>query len=120
MAIDPLTLNDGVADVVYSNTFLNDTEARYRSDIDSISEPNVIRIAHQLATKNSGSDRTLIQTQITKVDSDEAETPYTGTVNITIARPRKVITQALMEKELTKAYNYACSHISDLFRGVVP
>lgn len=120
MAINPLTLNDGTADVTYSNTFLNDTEARYRSDLDTISEPNVIRIAHQLASKNTGSDRTLIQTQITKTDDDEAETPFTGTVNITLARPRKVITEAMMKAELTKAYNYAKGHITDLFRGVVP
>lgn len=120
MATDPITLNDGIANVVYSNTFLNDTEARYRSDADSISEPVVLRLSHQIASSNKGIDRTLVQTQVTILDDDEAETPYTGTVNITLARPRKVITEAVMEAELVKAYNYAKSHISDLFRGVVP
>jgi hypothetical protein len=120
MATDPQVINDGTADKTYSLVSLTEREALYRDQATDLSEPNTLRISHQVAKTNLGIDRHLISFGYTKEDTDDEETPYTGTVHVVIAAPRKAVPEADLLKEWLKLSAFVTAEFAELYDGFMP
>lgn len=120
MATDPTVINDGTADKSYKLVSLTEREAIFRDAATNLIEPNTLRISHSPASSNTGTDRHLVQLGFTKLDVDDLQTPYTGTVHIVIAAPRKAVPEADLLKEYIKLHTYITANFAALYDGFMP
>lgn len=120
MATDPQVINDGSADITYNLQSLTGSEAIYRDAASSLSEPNSLRISHQISSKQHGVDRHLVSFQRITNDDDDLETPYTGTVHVVISAPRDAVTQSELEKEWIKLSTFLTANFDEIFAGFMP
>jgi len=120
MATDPTVINDGTADKSYNLMSLTESEAIYRDAATDLVEPNTLRISHQLAKNSSGIDRHLVSFGFTKKDTDDLETPYTGTIHVVVAAPRKAVPEADLLKEWIKLHTYVTANFAALYDGFMP
>ena len=120
MATDPTSINDGTAAKSYNLVSLTESEALFRDAATTLTEPNTLRISHQFANKATGIDRHLVALGFTKEDTDDLETPYTGTVHVVIAAPRKAVPEADLLKEWIKLETYVTANFAALYDGFIP
>lgn len=120
MATDPTVINDGTDNKTYNLMSLTESEALFRDAATSLVEPNTLRISHQFAKNGGGVDRHLVALGFTKKDTDDLETPHTGTVHVVIAAPRKAVPEADLLKEWNKLSAYITANFSALYDGFMP
>jgi hypothetical protein len=120
MATDPQVINDGSEDITYNLVSLTGSEAIYRDAASSLSEPNTIRISHQLSNKQHGVDRHLVAFARTANDDDDLETPYTGSVHVVISAPRDAVSLADLSKEWTKLATFIDTNLDEIYGGFMP
>lgn len=118
MPTDPVVINDGTANKTYNMVSLSGNEAIYRDVASTLTNPETLRISHDVSKTADGTDRHLIQ--LARVDDDANGVPYTGTVHIVIAMPREGVAAADMLKEFIKLHTYVTAEWSDLIEGFIP
>jgi hypothetical protein len=120
MATDPTVINDGTDDKTYALVSLTESEALWRDIATSMSEPSTLRISHQAGKNSSGTDRHLIALSMINEDVDDEQTPYTGTVHVVMAAPRKAVTEAELLKEWIKLHTFVTANFGSLYDGFMP
>jgi hypothetical protein len=119
MAVESLVIKDDTpTSSTYNLMSANGSEVIYRDAASSLSNPRILRVSHQNATKADGTDRTLIS--FSRVDDDADGVPFTGTVHIVFARPREGVSSADLLLEWEKLKNTADANISNLVGGFFP
>lgn len=84
----------------------------------SLSEPETLRVSHQVAKDDSGVDRHLIQVTVTADDADG--NPFTGSVHSVIALPREGVTEAVLQNRYEALSQYIISNFADICKGFNP
>lgn len=118
MALDTVIVNDGTSDFTYVLMSTNASEAIYRDDSSTLSNPRTLRVSHQIAKEDTGVDRHLIQ--LSRTDDDADGLPYTGTAHAVLAVPRDGVTQADFIKEWNKLKDVVDDYMTALLGGFYP
>lgn len=119
MAQDTLSITDDTpTNSTYNLVSLRDSEAIYRDAASEISEQRTLRISHQTATQDDGTDRHLVQ--FSRTDDNADDEPYTGTVHVVFALPRDGVSSANLTLEWEKLKNLVDASIAELLAGFMP
>lgn len=119
MATETLTLKDDTpTSYTYVLTSLNGNEAVYRDNSSSLQNPRLMRISHQITSKDDGSDRHLVQ--LSRSDDNADGDPFLGSVHVVLSLPREGVTSADLVLEWEKLKNCVDVAITELLDGFMP
>jgi hypothetical protein len=113
-----ITATDGTTPVTYEQISLTSSEGIYRDVSSTLSNPRTIRVSHDSASSNTGTDRHLVQ--FARTDDDADGLPYTGGPHVVFAAPREGVTKAdfLIEWKMLK--NLIDAKFDDIYGGFQP
>jgi hypothetical protein len=119
MALDTITLNNGVIDEDYALQSQTAKSAIFRNVNSTLANPQTCEVAHTITTEVNGTDRHLIR--LARTANNDEGIPRTVTAHVVLTLPRDTGgLQTKLELEWVKLKDVVDTFIDEILGGFYP